>query len=110
MDKFVKSYLRYTADHAKCTLQGDYKIGNASASEIESMNKYIIELKNNDDACKLIDDIISTDCPNAIMWITPVCKKRNHKVEEVRQKLLNYSNDRDLGILALNAIMLLKTL
>ena len=26
MDKFVKSYLRYTADHAKCTLQGDYKI------------------------------------------------------------------------------------
>ena len=98
------------SDHAKCTLQGDYKIGNASASEIESMNKYIIELKNNDDACKLVDDIIRTDFPNAIMWITPVCKKRNHKVEEVRQKLLNYSNDRDLGILALNAIMLLKTL
>ena len=110
MDKFVENYLHVAADHAKCTLQGDSKAGNVLASKIESMNKYIVELKNNEDSHKLIDDVINSDVPNAIMWITPVCKKLNSQVEKVKQKLLSYSNDKSLGILALNAVMLLKIL
>lgn len=110
MDNFVENYLRTTADHAECTLQGDYKAGNVRAAEIESMNKYIVELKDNEDAYRLIDGIINSDLPSAIMWITPVCRKRNYSIEKVRQKLLGYSNDKALGILALNASMLLKTL
>ena len=110
MDKLVEKYLRNTAGHAKYTLQGDHKAGNALASEIEAMNQYMLELKDKENAHRLIDDIIKSDSPNAIMWITPVCKKQNYKVERVRQKILNYSDDKELRILALNARMLLKTL
>lgn len=110
MDKFVENYLRTAADHAECTLQGDYKAGNVLASEIESMNKYIVKLRNKEDAYRLIDDIINSDLPNAIMWITPVCRQQNYNTEKIRRKLLGYSTDKALGILALNAGMLLKTL
>ncbi len=75
MDISIESYLRNANMHAESTLSGDYKAGNTSATEIEKMNKLIVELENDDSAYNIIDGIINSNCANAIMWIVPVCKK-----------------------------------
>lgn len=110
MDVSVEKYLRNATIHAESTLLGNYKNGNASATEIERMNKFIVKLGDKEIAYKFIDEIINSNSPNAIMWIVPVCKNKHYKIEVVKNKLLNYSNDKALGILSLNATILLKTL
>lgn len=110
MNISVKKHLLAATSHAENTLLGNYKIGNAMATEIEQMNKYIIKLKDTETAYKFIDEIIDSNLPNAIMWIASVCEKKHYRIDAVRNKLLNYSSDKTLGILSLNATMLLRTL
>lgn len=109
MDISIENYLRHATIHAECTLSGDYKTGNRSATEIERMNKFIVELENDDSAYNIIDEILNSDCTSAIMWIAPVCIKRNYKMGVIKRRMIAFSNDKKLGILALDAAMLLKT-
>lgn len=110
MNISVKDYLDNAIMHAESTYTGNYKACNNSASEIEQMNNSIANLLNDEAACDFIDEIIDSNCANAIMWITPVCKKKNYKLETIKSILLSYLNDKSLGILSFNAAMLLKTL
>lgn len=78
--------------------------------KIEKMNNIILELEDQVTADNIINDIIDYNCANAIMWIAPVCAYKHYKIEIIKNMLLAYSGDNKLGILALNAAMLLKTL
>lgn len=78
--------------------------------KIEKMNSIILELEDQVTADNIINDIIDSNCANAIMWIAPVCAYKHYKIEIIKNMLLAYSGDNKLGVLALNAAMLLKTL
>lgn len=78
--------------------------------KIEKMNNIILELEDQVTADSIINDIIDSNCANAIMWIAPVCAYKHYKIEIIKNMLLAYSGDNKLGVLALNAAMLLKTL
>lgn len=106
----VEKYIQVAITHAENTLTGDYKAGNISASEIEKMNNHIADLDDDEIAYGIIDKIITSDCANAIMWIAPVCKRKRYKLDLIKVKLTNYTKTKSLGILALNAEMLLRTL
>ncbi len=110
MDVFTEKYLHNAVKHAECTLSGNYKAGKIFATAIEKMNHYILNLEDQETAYNIISDIIDSNCANAIMWIAPICAHKDYKIEIVRNMLLAYSGDNKLGILALNAAMLLRTL
>ena len=110
MNISVKKYLSDAISHAESTLSGNYKTGNVAATEIGQMNNYITTLEDTETAYKFIDEIINSNIPNAVMWIAPVCVKKRYRINTIRNKLINYSNDKTLGILSLNAAMFLKTL
>lgn len=110
MDAFAKRYLHNAVKHAESTLSGNYKSGNNFAKKIEKMNSIILELEDQVTAENIISDIIDSHCANAIMWIAPVCAHKHYKMEIIKNMLLAYSGDNKLGILALNAAMLLRTL
>ena len=110
MDAFIKKYLLNAAIHAESTLSGNYRKGNTAATELERMNQYLLKLEDTTAARSLIDEILRSDLPNAIMWIAPVCKETQYKTDMIRNKLLRYSKDKALGILSLNAAMFLKAL
>lgn len=110
MDAFAKKYLHNAVKHAESTLSGNYKSGNNFAKKIEKMNSIILELEDQVTADNIINDIIDSNCANAIMWIAPVCAHKHYKMEIIKNMLLAYSGDNKLGILALNVAMLLRTL
>ena len=110
MDEFIRKYLNHAIMHAESTLSGDYQAGNTSATEIEKMNQYIAALEDDQVVHNMIDGIIKSNYANATMWIAPVCKKKHYKMEFIQNKLSDYSKDNTLGILALNAAMLLKSI
>lgn len=110
MNVFIKKYLHNAIKHAENTLSGNYKAGNIFATEIRNLNTFILDLEDEQTAYNIINGIISSNCANAIMWIAPVCAQKHYKMEIIKGMLLAYSSDNQLGILALNASMLLKTL
>ena len=110
MNLFIEKYLLHAASQAESTLSGNYRKGNAAATELERMNQYLLKLEDTAAARSLIDEIIRSDSPNAVMWIAPVCKEEQYQTDLIRDKLLRYSKDKTLGILSFNAAMYLKTL
>lgn len=110
MDEFTKKYLHNAVKHAESTLSGNYKSGNYFAKKLEKMNSIIFELEDQVTANNIINGIIDSNCANAIMWIAPVCAHKHYKTEMIKEILLAYSDDNNLGILALNATMLLRIL
>ena len=110
MDVIIEKYLHNAIKHAENTLSGNYKTGNIFPTKIKKLNTFILDLEDEQTAYNIINGIINSNCANAIMWIAPVCAQKHYKMEIIKDKLLAYSSDNKLGILALNASMLLKTL
>ena len=104
-----EKYIQYAEEQQQCVLSGDYKQGNKYANKLIEFNS-IIEETEGDIANSLIDGIINSDKPNAVMWISLVCAKRKYRVEEIKAKLTKYSIDRDLSVFALNAKVTLQEL
>ena len=110
MDVLTEKYLHNAIKHAESTMSGDYKAGNVFAKKIEKINSIILGLEDRETAYSIINDIIDSNCASAIMWIAPVCAQKHYKMETINSMLLAYSRDSKLGILSLDAAMLLKSL
>ena len=110
VETFVEDYLRCSYEHMQCTFTGDYKKGNRYAKKIIKHNTKIEENDDKEMADRIIDLIIDSEVPNAVMWITPVCVKMQYRLSEVKDKLLMFSQRKDLGLCALDAERLLEQL
>ena len=71
------------------------------------------EIEKNDNrevTDKIIDLIIDSEMPSAVMWITPVCAELQYRLCEIKTKLLLFSQRKDLKLCALDAERLLEQL
>ena len=105
----IKEYIYYSDIQKYCTQIGDYKQGNVAASNLEGINDDLKTSMDKESVQYIIDSVLDSDNPNAIMWITPVCQCLQYRIPLIIEKLSAYSVDKELGILSLNALMLLKT-
>lgn len=102
-----EKYVQCAEEQQKCFFSGDVKQGNKCADKLIRYNA-IIEKTDDESVNKVIDYIIDSDKPNAVMWISFVCAKRKYRLTDIKEKLVRYSVDRDLGLLAFNAKVILE--
>lgn len=112
IDTFVENYLKCSYEHMQCTFTGDYKNGNRYAKRIIKSNAKLekTETDNKEVTDKIIDLIIDSEMPSAIMWITPVCAKLQYRLSEIKNLLFLFSQRKDLELCALDAERLLEQL
>lgn len=105
----VTKYLKNATVHQNCTMTGDYKKGNMAARFLGSINNELLK-EEADQTQAFIDEILSSDMPNAIMWIVPVCVSLNYRIDFVKMLLQTYAADKNIGLLSFDASMLLRNI
>lgn len=108
--KIIEEYMRCADEHQQCTLSGDYKKGNKYADTILMYNAFFEKEYEKETTHTIIDAIIESNDPGAVMWIAPVCAKLQYRLPEIKEKIIKYSEDKNLGLSAFGAEMLLKQL
>lgn len=104
---FVEQYLYYTDVHTECTNSGNYKKGNRASKKILEMNAI---LKNNFEEYRgIIDQLIESTNPGAILWVSNVALDLHYRTNEVISVIKQISLNKELGLISFGAEMQLKT-
>ena len=109
INKEIARYKKNALIHQECTITGDYRKGNAAAGSIEKINRKLLRIEVNQ-AYIFIDEVLNSDIPNAIMWIAPVSVSLNYRIDVVKILLQTYATDQKMGILSIDASMLLQNI
>ncbi len=110
VEKNIEEYMRCADEHQRCTLSGDYKKGNKYADKILMYNTIFENEYKEKTTYAIIDAIIEANIPGAVMWIASVCAKLRYRLPEIKEKTIKYSEDKNLGLYAFGAEILLKQL
>ena len=102
----INKYIEMAVIQMECTYSGDYRSGNKASVQLEKMN--IIFKNNFDENIIVIDELIDSENPNVILWISQVAFAQKYREKEIIDKLEQISCNQNLGIIRLNAEMVLK--
>lgn len=106
MRKLKEKYETLASIQMECTYNGNFKKGNRASDELIKINKFF--LKNFEETKETIDELIISDNPNVILWISNVILEKNYRTEEVKSKIVNIAETEQFGIISFNAEMILK--
>lgn len=107
--KITENYVRWACEHQQCTFSGDHRKGNKYADKLDKYNRLFVN-GYDESVREMIDIIVESNNPGAVMWIASVCKKLQYRLPEVKEKVISYSKDTKLGLYAVTAEILLEQL
>lgn len=98
-ENIKEKYIKNSIIHGNMDI--DNIKANKSAKELIKLNKY---LSNNKDVAKrVIDEIITSNIVNAQIWIAGLAIDIDYKKDVAIELLITIGNNKQIGILAMNA-------
>lgn len=99
VDEIKEKYIKNSILHGNMNI--DNKIANKAAKELIKLNKYLAN--NTEIAKKIIDEIFTSNIVNAQIWISGLAIDLDYKRDFAINLLISLGNDKQIGILAMNA-------
>lgn len=107
MGNMESDYYEAAKIQMEATYSGDYKKGNKASNKLERYNDLI--RANFKEYESVVENLINSENPNVVIWIANVALDEKFKTDYVIRRLKDIAENKDLGIIGLNAEMLLKT-
>lgn len=106
-DKLIADYCKAVQAQMDATYSGDYRKGNRESGKLYKYNDFI---KSDFQNYKSVaEELIHSANPNVIIWIANVVLDTKYETDFVIARLKDIAQDKNLGIIRLNAEMILET-
>lgn len=106
-DSLLSDYVGVAQKQMEYTYTGDFRKGNLASDKLKEYND---EIKSNfSEYEKTVYELITSNNPNACIWISNVALDKEFEVNLVIQRLKEIASTKELGIIGFNAKMVLKS-
>lgn len=105
-EDLVNDFIRNAVVQGEATYSGKYKVGNKASEKLFKIEK--IMLDNPNLAEGMLDTLLSHSNINVKIWASGISMELGYRVEDAKKLLKQIACMPDVGILGLNAEMLLK--
>lgn len=110
MQRIVEKYVKYAREYEQCKLYVDDIREKQLSKKITKYNKKLIRAKDKMEVRQFIDAILASEVPAAIMWSVIVCVELKYRLPEITDRLIAYSENKEMRSLASEAETMLTQL
>lgn len=105
--ELILNYYEAAEIQMNATYSGDYKKGNRASDKLKEYNDL---MKSDSQKYEpVVKELLSSENPNVVIWIAEVALENNFEKDAAICKLKKIAENKELGIIRLNAEMTLKT-
>lgn len=105
--ELVLNYYEAAKTQMETTYAGDYKKGNRASNRLIKYNDLIKSDFPNYKS--VVKELLNSQNPNVLIWIANVALDEKYEEDFVVSSLKTIAENKELGIISLNAKMILKT-